>query len=224
MAKILVVEDDLSLCESLCDSLQAEHHTVESVHNGRYGLEMLLNYKFDLAILDWNLPELEGPEICRQFHEKGGSTPVLMLTARSSVSEKAQGLDSGADDYLTKPFHVDELRARVRALLRRAAGTKSNVLKLGDLVLDGEHYLVKKADNEVRLLPKEFALLEFLMRNPGKVYSAERLLEHVWQSETDASSDALRSCIKRLRKKIEIEGTFPQIETLHGVGYRLKGE
>src|SRR4030095_16645344 len=203
MAKILVVEDDLEFSGVVQGWLTNEHHAVEVVHDGKVARDTLQVYEYDLVILDWQLPGLSGVEICQQFRSQGGVTPILMLTGKSAIAEKEAGLDAGSDDYLTKPFHMKELSARVRALLRRASGMTSNVLSAGKLVLDPSLYRVTVNGEEIHLQKREFALLEFLMRNPNKVFSAEALLERVWASETDATPFAIRTCMMRLRRKIE---------------------
>ncbi len=222
MAKILVVEDDLDLCEMTVEWLGFEHHTVEAVHNGRQGYEHLQSYAYDLVILDWDLPEMAGIEICSKYRLSGGSTPIIMLTGKGAIKEKETGLDAGADDYLTKPFHMKELSARIRALLRRPQALTTNVLKAGDISLEPSTYHVTKGGIEIGLLPKEFAMLEFLMRHPGQVFSAEALLDRVWKADSDASPDAIRTCLKRLRKKIDGADGTSVIRTVHGVGYKLE--
>src|SRR4030095_15121453 len=203
MAKILLVEDDVQLSRTVKGWLSLEHHSVETVQSGQDALDMLAVYQYDLIVLDWQLPGLSGLELCKEFRSQGGLTPILMLTGKSAIAEKEAGLDAGSDDYLTKPFHMKELSARVRALLRRASGMTSNVLSAGKLVLDPSLYRVTVNGEEIHLQKREFALLEFLMRNPNKVFSAEALLERVWASETDATPFAIRTCMMRLRRKIE---------------------
>lgn len=223
MAKILIVEDDPELSGVLQDWLVSEHHVVDTVDDGTEADQLLRHYAFDLVVLDWDLPGMLGVEVCRQFRSRGGSTPILMLTGKGEIKDKTTGLDAGADDYLTKPFHPDELSARVRALLRRPAPvTATNELKAGDLVLEPGTYRVMRAGKDIRLLPKEFALLEFLMRHPNVVFSAEALIDRVWSSDSDASPDTVRTNIKRLRQKIDTEGQRPMIATVHGVGYKLE--
>jgi two-component system, OmpR family, response regulator len=178
--------------------------------------------QYDVIVLDWDLPGATGVEICTSFRAKGGNTPIIMLTGKSTLRDKEEGLDSGADDYLTKPFHIKELSARIRALLRRPLSVTGNTLKVGDITLCPISYKVTKAEQEVQLLPREFALLEFLMRHPGQVFGAEALLDRVWNSDSEASPDALRTCMKRLRKKIESPEGDSIIKTVHGVGYKLE--
>lgn len=203
------------------DWLTIEHHNVEVVGDGKEGLEKLQFYEYDIVILDWALPGMQGVDILKEFRNKGGVTPVLMLTGKDAVTEKEQGFDAGADDYLTKPFHMKELSARLRALLRRPQAYVGDVLEHGSLSLDRSNYAVVRNGEQIRLLPKEFALLEFLMRHPNQVFSADALLNRVWASESDATIDALTTCIKRLRKKVDVQGQQSIIRTIHGVGYKL---
>lgn len=222
MAKILIVEDDKDLALILSDSLSAQNHLVEVTHDGTDGKERLLFYQFDLVILDWDLPGISGVEICKEFRGRGGNTPILMLTGKGTTPEKEAGLDAGTDDYLTKPFDIKELQARVRALLRRPTGYTTSVLKAGNVELNPSTFRVTRDGQEVRLLPKEFALLEFLMRHKGQIFSAEAILNRVWSSESDATPESLRTCLKRLRQKIDLpEQEKSVIETVHGAGYRV---
>jgi DNA-binding response OmpR family regulator len=222
LAKVLVVEDDLSLCNAINDYLALDHHKTEIVNDGEEAIQRLKLYGYDLIILDWELPKASGVEILRDFRSRGGTTPVIMLTGRSSISDKEAGLDTGADDYLTKPFHAKELQARVRALLRRPQMLSGTTLKVGHLSLDTGNYQVKRGNAEIRLLPKEFTLLEFMMRHPGRVFAADALLNHVWSDESDSTPGALTTCMGRLRKKIDIEGQPSMIRTVHGVGYTIE--
>lgn len=223
MAKILIVEDDRDLGAMVVDWLTFEHHNVEIVHNGQEGLERLQISEYDAVILDWELPGLHGIDVVRQYRGGGGITPIIMLTGKGTIGDKEAGLDSGADDYLTKPFNMKELSARLRAVLRRPAGVASNILKVRDIEMDPGKYLVKKAGVEITLLPKEFSLLEFFMRHPNQVFSSEALIQRVWNSDSEATGDAIRTCLKRLRKKLgDDNDKEPIIQTVHGVGYRLR--
>lgn len=221
MAKILVVEDDVSLCNAIGDYLALDHHKTEFVNDGQEAIQRLKVYGYDLIILDWELPKASGVEILKDFRGRGGMTLILMLTGRDAIGDKEVGLDAGADDYLTKPFHAKELQARVRALLRRPQTMTGPVLQVGDLSLDLTNYVVKRGAEEIRLLPKEFTLLEFMMRHPSRVFSSEALLNHAWSDESDSTAGALTTCIGRLRKKIDVEGKPSMIRTVHGVGYTL---
>jgi DNA-binding response OmpR family regulator len=222
MAKILLVEDDEDLATTVSEWLSFEHHTVESVRNGTDARERLRMCTYDIIILDWNLPDVSGIEICKKFRADQGTTPIIMLTGKSSIAEREEGLDSGADDYLTKPFAMKELSARLRALLRRPALIRADVLKVKDVELDSVKHRVSRAGEEIDLLPKEFALLEFLMKNEDQVFSSEELLRRVWHTDSDATAEAIRTCLKRLRRKLGETEDNSIIETIYGVGYRLK--
>lgn len=221
MAKILIVEDDLDLRQIVEDWLKHDHHLIETATKGDEAMELIGIYSYDLIILDWQLPVYDGIQILTKFRQNGGKTPVLMLTGQDLAEQIEQGLDSGADDYLTKPFHMKELSARIRALLRRPVSVTDNVLRAAGINLNPRTFAVTKDGADIRLLPKEFALLEFLMRHPNQVFSAEALLDRVWHSENDAAPETVRTCIKRLRKKIDGESEESVIQTLHGVGYKL---
>lgn len=221
MAKILVVEDNEELANSVRTYLMFEHHTVEHIGNGQTASDHLRAFQYDLILLDWNLPGKDGIDILRRFRELGGTTPVLMLTGHDTVDEKEFGLDSGADDYLTKPFQMKELGARVRALLRRpAAVSNTNVLQAGNISIDTQKYRVTLNGEPITLVPREFQLLEFFMRHKNQVFSPEALLDRVWPSDSEASTEAIRTALKRLRKKVDPDGNL--IRTVHGVGYILE--
>lgn len=221
MAKILIVEDNEELATIVKLELIVQKYTVEWVDNGATALELMLGCDFDLVILDIELPEMDGYEICSRYRAAGHKTPVLMLTGRSEINDKTSGLDCGADDYLTKPFDGRELNARLRALLRRTGSSASNVLCVGDITLNMESREIKLKGEPVKLMPKEFALLEFFMMNPNKVYSPEALLSKVWQSDKDVSLSTVYTTIKTLRHKISGAGDAV-LETVHGAGYKLR--
>lgn len=221
MAKILIVEDEDMLSDPIRIYLTMEHHLVEVVEDGLEAAERLKFYKYDLVIMDWVLPSLSGIDVCKQFRASGGTTPILMLTAKRQTQEKVSALDAGADDYLTKPFEVQEVSARVRALLRRPQSMAGNSLSARNVVMEPSTYKVTREGQEVQLLPKEFALLEFFMRHPNQVFSAEALLDRVWSSDSEASPETIRTYIKRLRQKIDTPGQNSMLSTVHGVGYKL---
>ncbi len=222
MAKILVVEDDPQILKVILDSLKIDRHIVESEEDGAVAQEKLRLFEYDVLILDWNLPGVTGVELCRQYRDRGGRGGVLILTANQTISNKEEGLGSGADDYLTKPFDVRELLARVKALARRSSvGITSNVIKVGAVELDRDKFCVTINEQPIKLVPKEFALLEFLMRHRNIVFSADALLSRVWKAEEDASPEIIRTHIKNLRKKLEHDGKPPIIETVYGVGYKV---
>jgi two-component system, OmpR family, response regulator len=221
MPKILVIEDDAGLNRMIREWLEFERNDVDYAENGREGLDKLRSYEYDCVILDWELPEMSGIEILQKFRSMNRPTPVLMLTGKSSIQEKETGFDAGADDYLTKPFHMKELSARLRALMRRASVNVSTVVEARGIRMDSASFRVNRGTDEIQLLPKEFALLEFLMRHADQVFSAETLLNRVWSSDSDATIDAITTCIKRIRKKIDREGDPSVIKTVHGVGYKF---
>jgi len=224
MAKVLLVEDEQDLAALIHNWLAREHHLVEVAHDGPTAMHLLKVTSYDVIILDVMLPGMSGIEICKQFREINGATPVLMLTARSSLKDKEMGFTAGADDYLTKPFHLKELEFRLKALLRRGAVTHSNIFHINDITIDTDMHHVNKSGSEVHLLPKEFRLLEYFVRHPHRVFSADELLEHVWESDSAAQNDTVRGHIKRLRKKLDTPGEPSIIETVYGVGYKLYSE
>lgn len=220
MAKILIVEDNEDLANTVRTFLMFEHHTVEHLVDGQDANDHLRTFQYDLIVLDWSLPRLSGLDILKRFRSLGGTTPVLMLTGHDTITEKEAGLDSGADDYLTKPFHMKELGARVRALLRRPSAVSSNILEAGNITVDTAKYRVTVNGEPMTLVPREFQLLEFFMRHPNQVFSPEALLNRVWPSDSEATTEALRTALKRLRKKVDPDGNL--LRTVHGVGYILE--
>lgn len=225
LAKILIVDDDRVLCTLVSDWLIGQHYDVETTQDGLSALELLKLGGFDLVVLDWDLPGKSGIELLKEFRDWGGHTPVIMLTAKDDPSEKEKGFDYGVDDYVTKPFGVRELAARVRAVLRRPPEMVSEVLVAGDVQLDHSKHRVTKAGVEVKLQPKDFTLLEFFMRNPNQIFSPDVLLTRVWASDSEASIDALRTAIKRIRQAIDTTNGDPSksiIKTVPRVGYTLQ--
>ncbi len=223
MPKILIVEDDVDLAEQMENWLRSQRYAVEKAATGTEALERLRFYQYDLILLDWNIPAPDGIEVCREYRDRGGKTPILMLTGNDCPVDKATGLDSGADDYLGKPFDTVELAARLRALLRRPKENyKGSEIKARDIVLDATSGKVSKGDKVLELLPLEYTLLEFFMRHPGALFSADDILNRVWGSESDATVDTLRTYIKTLRKKIDSPGQGSLIHTVYGIGYRFE--
>ncbi|HEY9731526.1 MAG TPA: response regulator transcription factor [Drouetiella sp.] len=223
MPKVLVVEDHKELSDLIEDSLTANECLVDCVQTGPEALKQLRLYEYDLIILDLNLPGLSGIDVCRTFRQHGGNTPVLMLTGNRTINDKELGFEAGADDYLCKPFHFRELVLRVKAMIRRGEGqtAHNNVVCAGNLCLYVSEHRVTKNDIEVALLPKEYALIEFFLRHPNQVFSAEALMQRVWPSSTDSSPETIRSYITRLRSKLGSSKDDPIIATIHGVGYKL---
>ncbi len=224
MAKILIVDDNEELLDTVRSWLLSEKHIVDACGDGVEALAYLGAYEYDAIVLDWTLPKIDGVEVCRQYRAQGGKTPILMLTGRRTVDDKELGLDAGADDYLTKPFEVRELSARLRAIMRRTNkdSSPSNILTAGNIKLDKETHRVTRDEQELRIMPKEFAILELLMSYPGKVFSAEALIERIWSSDSDASPEVVRKHINRLRGQIDTDGSPSPIRTVHGVGYAFE--
>jgi DNA-binding response OmpR family regulator len=221
MAKILLLDDDKNLCLSLRDWLEHKHHTVEMAHNGNDGLALLQCSNYDLVILDINMPGVNGFELCRQYRGLGGEALVLMLTGQSKLLDKEIGFGAGADDYLTKPFQMEELLLRVQALLRRSSSSADNILRAGNLKMDPSSFSVWRGEERIHLSRVEFALLEFFMRHPRQVFSPEALLSRVWTSDSETSPETVRTSLKRLRAKIDVAGQKSVIQNIHGVGYSL---
>jgi len=221
MAKILLVEDDSNLAFLVKMQLEQGRHMVDHVDAGIAALSQLKMSSYELVILDWMLPDLSGVDVCRQYRGTGGRTPILMLTARGAIEDKAAGLNAGCDDYLVKPFHPVELNARVQALLRRPQSYAGKVLSVRDVELDTETARVFRAGQEIDLTAKEFALLELLMRYPNQSFTLETILSRVWQSDSNASVDTVRTHMKTLRRKLGDTDETGIIRTKRGAGYRI---
>lgn len=220
MASIFIVEDDETLRSTVVQWLEADHHRVEFSGDGTEASEFIRMRSYDLIILDWDLPGKTGFEICKQYRVQGGKTPIVMLTGKNEVKNRIEALDHGADDYVVKPFDIQELLSRVRAILRRpAASYTGDVLQAGDLTLDTVKRRVRVAGSEIQLKPLEYAVLEFFLRNPNRIISPDMLLQHVWSSDAEGSVEAVYVCINRLRKKIKSNREL--IHTVHGSGYQL---
>ncbi|MDX8410039.1 MAG: heavy metal response regulator transcription factor [Mariprofundales bacterium] len=219
--KILLVEDEQRVSQFVQKGLREEGHAVDVAFDGEEGEFLGEINDYDLIILDLMLPKKNGLVVCRELRDHGVATPVLMLTARDSVEDKVRGLDAGADDYLVKPFAFEELLARVRALLRRSSETRSPVLTLADLELDPMSRMVSRGDTAIRLTTKEYALLEYMMRNTRKVLSRTLIGEHVWDMNFDPESNVIDVYISHLRAKIDKGFDPPLLHTLRGQGYIL---
>ncbi|HKF74919.1 MAG TPA: response regulator transcription factor [Candidatus Dormibacteraeota bacterium] len=220
---ILVVDDDPALRAALDRALKLEGYRVALAHDGRQALQMMTGGNQDAVILDLGLPLMDGVEVCRRVRERGDRTPVLMLTARDAVTDRVEGLDAGADDYLVKPFALDELLARLRALLRRTVAAPSeDVLKFSDVILELQTMEVRRGQRELQLTRTEFRLLELFMRNPRVVLTRSRIFEEVWGYDFGASSNALEVYVSYLRRKLEAESEPRLIHTVRGVGYTLR--
>ncbi len=222
MSKILLVEDDLALKKTLKVFLERQNFTVEAIETGEEALFRLRTEHYDVIILDWGLPDMTGLDICEQYRKQNGMTPILMLTGKNQATDKARGLDSGADDYLTKPFENVELTARIRALLRRQPVVKPTILSMGNVQLDSINGVMLIDNKKCALFPKEFALLEFLIKNPNHAFPADILLERVWSTESEVTPDSIRAYITKIRKKLEDGRATIQISTRKGFGYTLE--
>lgn len=221
---ILVAEDEERLAGLIRRALEQENHVVEVAHEGEHALDLGLSGSFDMIILDIMMPGKDGIAVCRELRDAGLKTPILMLTARDAVSDRVRGLDSGADDYLIKPFAFEELLARVRALSRRGEREymPADRLQVGDLVLDRTTREVTRAGRTIGLTPKEFALLEFLMRHPNQVLSRDSIIEHVWGYESDALGTNVDIYIHFLRRKIDRGFQRQMIRSVRGLGYKIE--
>ena len=220
--KVLVIEDEPKIAGALKKGLEQERFAVELALDGDDGLAAAEADDYDLILLDRMLPGVDGMEICRQLREQGKNVPILMLTAKDQVGDRVEGLNAGADDYLVNPFAFEELLARMRALMRRPATTHDAVLKVADLELDPVAFRVSRAGQSIHLSQKEFALLEYLMRHPGQVFSKEKLIDHVWEYDTDVLPNNVEVFIGYLRKKIDQPfKAEPLIRTSRGFGYSI---
>jgi len=223
VAKILVVEDDADMAAVLLRALRGEHHTVEQVDDGREALTLLNLASYDLIILDWHLPGLSGVEVLREYRAAGGTAGVIMLTGSGSISSKETGFNVGADDYVTKPVEIRELVLRVRSMLNRPPAFTNSPLVHADIQLDPIGHKIFKKGAEVRLAPRDFALLEFFMRHPDEAFNADTLISRVWQSDTIATGEAVRMAISRIRKAIDDQTEEEsRIESIPRIGYRLR--
>src|SRR5580693_3661877 len=217
--RLLLVEDDARIARFVAKGLREESYAVDVVANGDDAVYQAEINDYDVVILDVMIPGMDGFATCRAIRARGKRTPILMLTARDGVEDRITGLDSGADDYLTKPFEFGELLARLRALLRRPKEVRSPQIVVGDLVLDTAAQTVKRGNRAISLTTKEYALLEFLARNPGRVIGRAEIAEHVWDESFDPFSNLTEVYVNRLRKKIDAPGSEPLLHTRRGAGY-----
>ena len=220
--RILVVDDDVRLASVIERGLIEEGYAIDVSHDGEEARYLGEIRAYDLVILDIMMPKVDGLTVCRALREAGRDTPILLLTARDAIDDRVRGLDAGADDYLIKPFAFDELLARVRALTRRHAPTRSTVLTIGALRLDTVARKLERDGEPVDLTAKEYAVLEYLMRNPGALITRGMVEEHAWNNDFDSVSNLVDVYIRRLRAKIDRPGESSAIETVRGAGYRLR--
>ena len=217
--RILLIEDEIKLAQAIKTGLEQEGIAVDQAHDGEIGYDLALDEDYDLIILDLMLPKMKGQDICLNLRHQGNETPILMLTALSELSDKVDGLNMGADDYLTKPFEFEELLARAKALTRRKS-TRQTVLQVADLKLDTISYLVTRGERQIQLSKKEFALLEYMLRNKDKVISKDQIITHVWDFDADVLPNTVEVMVGNLRKKID--SSSPKlIHTVRGFGYKI---
>lgn len=220
--RLLVVEDEIDLQEAIAEGLRMDGYAVDTCGDGNKAYELLFVENYDLVILDLNLPGMDGMEILEKIREENKELKVLILSARSSVSDKVKGLDMGANDYLSKPFDFEELEARIRGLLRRKFVQESSLFQCGKIQINLSARIAQISDNTLALTKKEFAILEYFMLNQNRIISQEELIDHVWDAEADSFSGAIRVHIASLRKKLKAELEFDPIITKIGEGYILK--
>ncbi len=222
--RVLVVEDDEEVQEFLLRVITEAAWAADGASTGKRALDALAVTNYDLVVLDLGLPDLDGFEVCRALRAKGDRTPVLVLTARNAVNDRVRGLDAGADDYLSKPFAVSELLARLRALSRRPSVSLDTVLRMDDLELDPATHRATRCNTPIELTSREFALLEYMMRNPRLVLSRAQILEHVWDDNFDPIGNVVDVLVGRVRRKIDTDRVSPLLHTIRGSGYVLSDQ
>jgi DNA-binding response OmpR family regulator len=222
--RVLVVEDEPKIAQAVKRGLELKGYAVDAVNDADTGYSYAVDADYDVIVLDRMLPgSMDGTELCRKVRSENIATPIIMLTARGSIGDRVEGLNSGADDYLVKPFSFDELNARVRALLRRPPVQVGTVLQVDDLTLDPSNYEVKRGDSSIKLSHKEFALLEYFMHHPGQVITKDMIVNHVWDEDSDILPNTIEVYIGYLRNKIDrpFKDARPLLQTLRGFGYKL---
>lgn len=222
--RILIVEDEVKLAHAIKRALELQKYTVDITYDGTQGYDLASTESYDLIILDVMLPGMVGTEICSALRRENIQTPILMLTAKGQVSDKTTGLDAGADDYMVKPFSLEELFSRIRALIRRANKNNDSILTVKDLSLDPASLKVKRAGKEISLSTKEFAVLEYLMRNKNKVLTKSQIVSNVWNYDADVLLTTVEVHIKNLRDKVDKPFKEPLINTVRGFGYEIRDE
>ena len=220
--RLLVIEDEQKVANFIKQGLEEEGYAVDHAADGASGLQMALEGLHDVIVLDVMLPKLDGLGVLQQLRQESITTPVLLLTVRATIEDKVLGLDAGADDYLTKPFAFEEFVARVRALLRRRAETAPPILQVADLALDPARRVVSRGDNKIDLTPREFALLDYFMRNPGRVLTRTMIANRVWDYTFDTTTNVIDVYVNYLRKKIDAGHHTKLLHTVRGVGYVMK--
>jgi len=220
--RILLVEDEIKLANAVKRALEFQKYTVDVANDGRLGLDLAIGEKYDLIILDLMLPHLTGIQICTAIRAEKISTPILILTAKGQIDDKITGLDSGADDYMVKPFSFEELFARIRSLVRRASNSNDNILTIDNLTLNTVSFKVTRGNTHINLSSKEFAILEYLLRYVGSVITKDQIVQSVWNYDTDILPSTIEVHIKHLRDKIDTPFKTKLIHTVRGFGYEIK--
>lgn len=220
--KILVIEDEKKIASFVRKGLEAQGFVVDVSHHGTEGFTLATTQPYDAVVLDIMLPGKDGLSILRNLRERKSPLPVMLLTARSELNERLEGLNLGADDYLTKPFHIEELIARLHAVTRRATGTSQSILTVADLTLNLLTREVRRGDRRIELTTREFSLLEHLMRSPGRVLTRIEICERVWEYNFDPGTNLVDVYVQRIRKKVDEDSPVKLIETIRGVGYRMR--
>jgi two-component system, OmpR family, response regulator len=221
--KLLLVEDEHRIANTIKKGLEQEHYAVDVAYDGTTGYDLASSEPYDLILLDLMLPGMDGMTICKNLRKNAVHTPILMLTAKGQIQDKVTGLDNGADDYVSKPFSFEELLARIRALTRRPKELSQTTLKVQDLTLDPQEFLVKRGETAIHLTSKEFTLLEYFMRNPQKILTKDDIIAHVWNYESDILPNTIEVYMKKLRSKIDLpfKHKKPLIQTVRGFGYKI---
>jgi len=222
--RILVIEDEKKVAEFISNGLNEEGYAVDIAHDGDQGYFLATTNEYDAILLDIMLPKMDGITLCTHLRGEENHTPILMLTAKDAIKDKVRGLDAGADDYLTKPFAFAELVVRVKALLRRGPVNRSSVLRVGDLEIDRLSQNVRRAGKKIELTSKEYALLEYLATNPGRVFSRTMIIEHVWDQSFQGLTNIVDVYVRHLREKIDDAHPLKLLRTVRGVGYSLSDE
>lgn len=222
--RILVVEDEIKLANAIKRALELQKYAVDVAYNGNDGLDLAIGEKFDVIVLDLMLPGIEGLVLCKKIRDEGIHTPILILTAKGQVTDKVVGLDVGADDYMVKPFSFEEFFARIRALARRPVQSADPVLQIKDLTLDPTNFRVKRGGKTINLSTKEYALLEYLMRNKNLVLSKEQIVSHVWNYDSNVLPTTVEVHMKHLRDKVDTPFSTALIHTIRGRGYTIGDE
>ncbi|BBA50763.1 response regulator transcription factor [uncultured Fusobacterium sp.] len=220
--RVLVVEDEKYMNRIISKKLKVEGYSVDSCYDGEEALNYIKSTSYDIIIMDIMMPQKNGYEVLKEIRHEGNSVPVLFLTAKDALEDRVKGLDLGADDYLVKPFHFEELMARIRVMIRRSHGKVSNQLQIADLILDINAHIVKRNNNFIELSAKEFAILEYMMQNAGIVLSREKLETHIWNYDYQGASNMIDVYIRYLRIKIDKDYKHKLIHTVRGVGYMIK--